>query len=325
MRTTQTIRYITVCCLLLAGSALAMVDDSQPSNIRWTVDMASRTNIQLENNHSAYIQYIGLDWHNVLTDRNGDIGTFVLQPYLNRIDNLTQHPPFFDDEDDWEATVRSFYFNFTGTSVNVPNIKFGRFILPFGIENSIDTSGALLDYNNGRQLGLKGDWGLGINKQMRSFEYELVYTLGSGQKIKTIEGNHTITGRIGSLRNNNSIYGFSIYKAKLKQNKRNLVAFDTQWYRSLWGLYTQLSYGKNASKTVKSALAEVNWRNGSETLRLYMQGLYFSSNSEQTLVSGFNYEPDNHLSASLQFKYTLKPQSQGHSNALVAIQLRYRF
>jgi hypothetical protein len=300
--------------------------DSFFSNIRWVADASTR--VVQNDSDTAYLQMLGFDIHTVIGNQYRDFGTLVLQSYLVRIDNLSPHPGIFSAEDDWAFTYRNFNFNYTDTCRNCPNVRIGHFLLPYGLEHSQDTMGQLLDYNNGRNLGHKADWGLSINKQHRRFEYELGYSLGSGQKIKTNSNQHMITGRIGTLRNANQVYGLSFVHARLAQNKRKKIALDVQYYLQFWGVFAEFGWGKHQSNHSTDSLIELNWRNNNENLLLYTQITYNTVATQadrSNWAGGLRFEPDSKLSVEIKLTRPLQDISNGHKPWSYTAQLRYRY
>ena len=322
-----------ISCLITSGpskaeekSDIALID-SFFSNIRWVADASSRV-IHSDANDIACMQMLGLDIHSVIGNPYQDYGTLILQTYFVRIDNLSPHPDIYNDENDWAFTYRNFNFNYTNTCRSCPNIKVGHFLLPYGLEHSQDTMGQLIDYNHVKNLGYKADWGITLNKQHRKFEYELGYSLGSGQKLQTKANQYMLTGRIGTLRNTNQVYGLSFVDAEVKQLKRQKVAIDMQFYRHFWGFLTEFSWGKQQKHSTTDSLIELNWRNDDESLLLYSQATHNTVSgqaSRRNWIAGLRYEPDNNLSLEVKLIHPLHSTANGLKPWIYIAQLRYRY
>ena len=147
-------------------------------NLRVSLDGSARFNKNSAADNTSRIYALGLDTHKVFSSANGDIGYAVGQLYLTKLSNQSPFPSLFNSSDDKQFIIREAHLNYTAGPQWLPNIRVGHFTLPFGVEASIDTNGRLLDYNHGKNLGTKLDWGLGFNKVLTHVEYEFSYTLG---------------------------------------------------------------------------------------------------------------------------------------------------
>lgn len=305
--------------------------ESFNDNLRWSIDLSSRVQHVNNADKTAYIQAIGLDSHRVLTTDTGDWGTLVTQVYATRIDNLSPHPGFFDDDHDWELVYRIFNLNVSRWADSFANIKIGHIELPFGLEHTITTNGNLRDYNHGRNLGPKADWGIGLNNQYQNWEYEVTLTSGGGQSLDRGDDSYILAGRVGSNRDQAWVVGFSAYKADLSGLERKRVAIDIQHYVGLFGLMLEVAGGSKGAINQLDSLAEVNWRTSDESLLVYGQFQYFSENrpdTEETAgkwVAGMKYTPDQHWDMSANVSRDVKQFSGKRKDTKLALQLRYRF
>ncbi len=152
-------------------------------NLRVSLDGSARLNNNIAENNTSRIYALGLDTHKVFSSANGDIGYAVGQLYLTKLSNQTPYSSLFNSPDDKQFVIREAHLNYTAGPQWLPNIRVGHFTLPFGVEASIDTNGRLLDYNHGKNLGTKLDWGLGFNKVLTHVEYEFSYTLGGKNEL----------------------------------------------------------------------------------------------------------------------------------------------
>ena len=150
-------------------------------NLRWAIDLAARPSFddRLDEWHSAF--FLGLDVHKVFGSESGDWGTLVLQPYLTRLDS-PRHPPFFESNHDWELVWRIFNFNYTGIASGRFNVRVGHMEIPFGLEQVVNTNGTLRDYQHGRNIGVKADWGVSLNGELPAWDYEFSLTRGTGNE-----------------------------------------------------------------------------------------------------------------------------------------------
>lgn len=333
--------YIRICLLVLMSCSgqLAATEqratdsliDKLQDNLRLTLDLSSRISDFHERDRLAYTNVIGIDAHKVWSTQKADIGTFILQGYLTRIDNLPLRPGFFDDEDDWEFVFRIFNFNFTGLGPGRPNFRFGHFEIPFGLEHSINTNGTLRDYTHGRNLGVKADWGASVNGGTKYLEYEFGASMGGVQEFKRVDGSFVFAGRIGTPRDNNQVLGISLYKGELGGIQRERIGIDAQWYLGLWGVFAEFSSGRTEQQTVFNSLLEVNWRNPQESWLLYAQAIRYSQDFNTgwdealALAAGCRYVPDNHWAFSAQIKNDVSAFARAIEERIISLQIRYRF
>ncbi len=311
-----------------ASSAFAEWND----NARIAIDFSSRTLHKFEMDETAFIHAAGIDSHKVFSNKSGDWGTLTGQLYLARIDNLTPRPGFFKDDHDWELTYRIFNLNITALPGDLPNFKIGHIELPFGIEHTIDTNGTFRDYNLARNLGVKADWGIGLNKQYEDWEYEFTLTTGGGQSLDRGDGSYIATGRVATNRDNNLIFGLSLYQAELSDIERDRAAIDIQYFQGLWGTFFELAVGSKGTTDQLDGLLEVNWRNPTESWFIYSQLQYFSedrllsSNQEATsLIVGVRYFPDNKWDISANLNHDIDQFDEKQQDTRLGIQIRYRF
>ena len=350
---------------LLAGSMPALAQVSQPAsstppaetsrwaNLRWTSDFSTRTSFDPITKRFSFEQAIGLDTHLVLTGPKGDLGTFVLQGYLTRIDNVASHPAFFDDTTDWEMVLRIFSFNFTGLGRNRPHIRVGHIELPYGLEQLIDTNGTLRQLGLPRNLGVKADWGVTVNGETRALEYEVGLSRGTGQRISGHGGPFVVAGRVGSPRHRRLVVGMSAMHGRIVNPgavalwrhgfsqpietpstsvsiRRTRVGVDMHSYAGPFRLMGEVSVGRDYQQAVVNSLVGVDWNNPPESLTLYLQATEFMQRYEPGWVDavsvavGMKYRPTRGLTVSGEYSHaltTFEPQKLGRQ---LRIQLRWR-
>lgn len=155
--------------------------DSLTDNARWAFDLSARGMYNNRANEWYSAFFMGLDLHKVFSGPDGDWGTLVLQPYVMRLDSPAQ-PAFFEDHHDWELVYRIFNFNYTGLAGGKFNVRVGHFEIPFGLEHVVNTNGTLHDYMHGPNIGIKADWGVSLNGELETFDYEFSLTRGTGNE-----------------------------------------------------------------------------------------------------------------------------------------------
>ncbi|MEH6347093.1 MAG: hypothetical protein V7785_18500 [Bermanella sp.] len=300
-------------------------------NLRAAVDVSSKmVNYQSQNQTgSSYI--VGIDIHKVFSHKNGDVGTLILQAYMTKLDNQVQHPGFFKDKDDEQLVYRIVSFNLTSREKSLPNLKLGHIELPYGLEHTINTNGTLYGFQQGSILGIKADWGMSLNKQMQRFEYEFSATSGGGQDISSDKGNHVYAARVGSLRNNNQVFGVSVYESSLQDITRRRVGLDFQHYWRLYGLLGQIDVGDDNGGDVRHLMMELNWRGPVEMTRAYLQAFHQSKNvatqkeTRQGYTLGLQLDLIKEWDLSAQYQWDSHVFSAQSKQRVLSAQIRYRF
>jgi hypothetical protein len=320
--------------LLCVGILLSMPSQasSLTDNMRFTVDASHRSTRLSIQNQSTAMHALGFDMHKVFTGNNHNIGTLLLQGYLTRIDDHPAPPGIFDSGDDTKFIYRIFNFNYTGLDGDSPNIRIGHYEVAYGLEHAIDTNGTLRQYQQGQNLGIKADWGASLNKQHEMFEYEVGYSSGGNQDVSTNNGSYVYSTRIGTPRDDNSVYGVSLYKSRLGTVNRERLGLDTRQYFGRHGIFAELSFGENNDLDVRNALVEWNIANNRESLLYYTQFSYLSNDlisgtSDEALqgILGIQYTPDTHWDISAQYGRNLSVMGTAKHQTLFGVQLRYRY
>ncbi|GAA4651915.1 hypothetical protein GCM10023116_41990 [Kistimonas scapharcae] len=298
-------------------------------NLRWTIDGSARYNQFSSPDRTSRIYALGIDTHKVFSGEHGDIGYSVIQLYFTQLSHHKPTPFMFDSPDDGKIIVREAHINYTASPGWLPNLRLGHFTMPFGLEDSNDTNGKLLDYGHAENLGTKLDWGILLNKVHDDFEYKISYTLGGKDDPKSVDGSSLVTGRISTLDHYNLVVGFSFYDGELDNRNRQRFAVDMQYYIGTWGVKAELATGEVDDDNEKYGLFEINKLSLDETWKLYSQYIYsdksgFDDNNE-TGVVGISYEPDTHWEASVEYKHQFSNINGLDEMKLFRTQIRYRY
>jgi|GEM_PF-413316 len=309
-------------------------------NLRFTLDLSSRAVYSEARDDWSYFQFIGFDLHNVFTGTHGDWGTLMLQGYLTRVDNLAPVPPLFDDGDDWEFVYRIFNFNYTGLTDGEFNLRVGHIEIPFGLEHIINTNGTLRQYIQPQNLGVKADWGAGINGVFPDWEYEAIISTGSGNELELNDGTFTAAGRIGTSRDANTAWGLSAFHGEVASPRgpngfvrKTRAGLDVIHYMGLWGLLGEASIGRDFDADVINLIGEINWTTPDEDVLIYSQIRAFNRRTSAQggwddairPALGVLYTPDAHWSFSAEFSRDLTTFAGADRSASLALQVRYRF
>lgn len=303
-------------------------------NLRWSLDGSFRLNLNEALDNTSRIYFLGLDTHKVFTSPTGDIGYGVGQVYYTKLSNHIPVPFLFTSKDDSDFIIREAHLNYTAGPNWLPNIRIGHFTLPFGLEESIDTNGRLLDYYHGKNLGSKLDWGLSLNKVINHLEYNVSYTLGGKDKAKSVDGSYAVTGRIGSLSHLDFVFGLSAFNAKIDGVSRKRIALDWQYYYATWGILGELAIGENNNQLQgwqeeKYSLVELNNTTINNQLKLYSQFIFRdreSNKSADKLINiGFSYQVNTQFELSMSGGMQINTPASGEKKQLARVQLRYRY
>lgn len=301
-------------------------------NLRFTIDASTRSTRFSIQDQSSSMHALGFDIHKVFTSDHRNIGTLILQGYITRIDDHPAPPGIFDDGDDTELIYRIFNFNYTGFTGNAPNIRIGHYEVAYGLEHAIGTNGTLRQYQHVKNLGIKADWGVSLNKQHKRFEYEIGATTGGNQNLNSNNGSYVFATRIGTPRDENTVYGISIYKSKLGATQRKRLGLDTRYYYGRHGIFAEISLGNNNNLDVRNGLLEWNITNNRNSWLYYTQLSYLSNDTavgatDEALqgVLGIQYIPDPHWDVSAQYSRDMSVFGTAQHQTLFSAQLRYRY
>lgn len=315
-------------------TASVMADDASiMTNARSAFDVSTRQIRNLDAGETFSLNTYGLDFHKVFTNENGNIGTLVFQPYIAQVSNHPNPPSFFEDGDDWDLQWRVVSFNYTGLSKGGFNLRLGHFEVPFGLEQNIDTNGTLRQYSF-MDRGVKCDWGVTVNGNLPQLDYELAISRGSGNDYLRRDDPYILSGRIGTPSHQNTIYGISyLYGEVLAGDetvKRKRIGLDVAHYVNQWELLGEFSGGENEDQEVMNWLAEVSWRNITESVHVYIQAnnaFVKQDNSwEDKLNStlGMNWKVNNDLSLSSQLVHEFENSYAKKADTTALLQLRFR-
>jgi hypothetical protein len=308
-------------------------------NLRFTVDLAARGIYDTQNHEFGNVEFLGIDMHKVFSNASGDWGTLLLQPYLTRINNVAMHPPFFDSNYDTQIEFRICNFNYTGLAGGRFNIRVGHFEIPFGLEQVINTNGTLRDYIHGPNFGLKADWGITVNGELPAFEYEVALSRGSGNYWRSAGDPYIVSGRIATPQDRSWSVGLSGFRGDVYAPaepdgtfRRSRVGLDGQWYWHQFGLLGEVSAGRDESRSVVNALAELDYSSVDGVWLTYLQLRRFSierpggasNDSAVSTALGITFDPDNHWSFGLQWSHDFTTFAGAPDSNVIAGQVRYR-
>ncbi len=307
-------------------------------NLRSTVDISGRPIYTEQTGDFSNMTFVGVDIHKVFANDEGDWGTLILQPYLTRIDNLQRRPGFFDDAHDWEMVYRICNFNYTKHGRGKFNVRVGHMEVPYGLEQVVNTNGTLRDYIHGRNIGVKGDWGVSLNGVSKELEYEVALLRGSGNEWRGRDDPYLVAGRTGSPRGEPISVGISAlhgdvyrYGRPIPTIRRTRVAIDFIGGSGPFTIMGEVSLGRDPGTTIVNTVLEFDWHSKNETWLVYNQILYFNAdlatgwdtNAINNL--GVRWAPNNHWALSGQWSQDIVTFRGRPNFGVFALQARYRF
>ena len=322
---------IYILTLLFTTTALAESEVSYLVNSRFSFDLSTRTSYNDRVKEFTFQEFIGFDFHTFINYKGLDIGSIVLQPYLNRIDNGKSSPSFYDDNHDWEFIFRTLTFTYTGLGPQAPWIKLGHFELPFGLDHRKDTNGKLHQYSIARATGLKIDWGVSLGQDFENWYYEAALTRGSGVTYRDRNEPYAFIGRIAHDHDTWSA-GLSYFSGEVLKNKTakriKTLAFDFEYYINSYGILSEIYIGQEDNEMFSGALLEFNWNSYDQLSTLYTQIFikeHEINSTTSSIVFGGEYLLSQHFEASAQLNFSLSRFPERERQNVFEIQFRYRF
>ena len=323
-------------------------------DLRLAIDLSARGIFSDARDEFSAVSALGLDLHKVFRDDEGDWATLVLQPYLTRIDNLPMHPPFFEDDDDWELVWRIANLNFTRLSHGQFNLRVGHFEIPYGLEHVINTNGTLRDFTHGRNLGVKADWGAGINGDLGRWEYEATLSRGTGNEYSSRGRPYAVAARVGTDRDQAVALGVSFFHGRVANPgaaglwrggfdlpaaipdvgaivRRTRTGVDLQARRGPFDFLVEGSFGRDYHQAVGNAFAEVDWNSPGQRVQIYTQVRAFFQEYDKgwvddvSVAAGTRFTPNTALALSAQLVQGFSNFRDTRNDTLVFFQARYRF
>jgi len=303
-------------------------------NSRWSIDASTRLTRNIEQNNNAFSHVLGLDIHKVFSRAQHDIGTLTFQPYLVKLNNVSNPPFIFNDGNDTQLTWRIANFNYTALAQGKFNIRLGHFEVPFGLEQHIDTNGTLRQLTS-KSRGIKADWGASINGILPQLDYEIALTRGSGNDIRSANNPYIFSGRIGTPTHKNLIAGASWFigdvlgKNDVTQHKK--VGLDITYYYYQWQFMAETSMGQTENNNTTNTFIEALWKSARESVSTYVQAGYRSmeindnkTNSASYWLVGAQWVNQYGIDVSAQYKHHVKNTLNLDIDPTLSVQIRYR-
>jgi hypothetical protein len=314
--------------------ALSLLTD----NLRWAVDIAGRIKAPDDSGFTNQ-QFFGIDLLKTVSTKKRDIGTLLVQLYVDRD---SKAPPF---RETWDFKVRELHFNYHVTRRGGVNFRIGHIQIPYGLNLPPITGGTLRQFNTKPNLGHKVDWGTSINGVNSAFVYEVALTRGSGFDYESKGDPYLVSGRIGTPYQQPFVLGFSGLHGKVFNTpneaiiERTRFGIDARWQGGPIDALAQVSIGRDNDNSmgkpktdVVNYFLDLSWRTPTEALLLYAQGDFQMTRPTATksgpwtnlsfLTLGAQLALARHYWISADYKHELTGSGKPD---VVRLELRYRF
>lgn len=337
-RVTRAIGLFLLPAFLLSGKIHA---DDWSENLRWSLDYSiDAQKVSGGREGTGLLHFFGFDSHNIFRRNGKNAVTTIVQLYVAKTDGIERYPGFFDSNNDWELVPKIISANFHVSGDGKFNLLIGRPEILYGLESSIDTAGTLRQLITAPNIGLKADWGVGINGEGRRLRYDLTLTRGSGLEYRRNGDPWALTGRVGTTGGDQSFFGttgaglsFFTGNVRLPNGRfveRRRVGIDGQWYRGPFGLMTEISVGDDDGADVFAGFGEVNLlsRNahfaGYAQARLLRKKPLSTWQDQKSWALGVRYMPDPRFEFSVQYLRETEILAPRGEETVFQIQMRYR-
>ena len=284
---------------------------------------------------------LGLDSRRVFLGQNRNLATVVVQIDVWCTDNQAHRAGFFDHDHDCEPAVRATTANFHISGDGRFNFLVGHPEVPFGLEHAVTSNRTLRSLLTPRDLGIKADWGFGINGTLNGLSYASTLTRGSGMEYKHKNQPWAWAGRIGTAFNSQRFLpqpglGVSWFKGEIlgrngTTSERHRVAVDAIRYVGRFGLLSQVSMGKTDRIKTWNLMLEANVSNGLESKVGYLQFKSFNEQSNtgwqaaNSVTIGVRLGGIHGWTYSAQFTRELTPLSKSNTQSIFDLQFKYRW
>jgi len=309
-----------------AGDAWNFLTD----NLRWAVDFAGRINAT-DNSGYTNQEFFGLDMHKVVSSSNRDIGTMLVQLY---VDYHSDPPP---GRSNWDFKTRLLFFNYYVSGRGGLNVRLGHILVPYGLNLPSRTPGTLRQFDTAANLGLKVDWGTSVNGVLSKFNYEIALTRGSGMDYESENDPYLISGRVGTPSHLPLAMGISGLHGKILKNGRIIprtrIGLDWRWMGGPVDVLAEISIGRDShDKDIVNSFIDVSWRSPMESLLIYAQGnimmnrkttdRYKAWEKTSYLTLGSQLALGTHYWLSADYRHEITDTGKPDR---VRVQIRYRF
>lgn len=219
-------------------------------------------------------------------------------------------------------------------------IRAGHFTPAFGLETSVDTHGTLFQTLAGTNIGFKKDWGIEYRGIVKSFDYEIAITTGSGMGIERKDGSYLLSARIGKSQIDEFQYGLSmLYGEVLTSDKmktfpkpnylnetvlKKRLGVDVQYDFASFEFKSELAFGENDNNGILGLLLESNYIIPQiQQLKFTLQGQIWdndldeSNTSDITLGVGASYQLNDDITLRIAYFHDIEAYSKEEDRAVL--------
>ena len=187
-----------------------------------TKEVISGVNMEIKGTQPGFSEIVGFQVLKNFSDRYGDWGKLVcqfrLEYHLNtRVHMDRMRVPFLPSNENqvWQMDFHDVYFSYGGKFKGKFMVRAGRFNVPFGLEENVNTHTTLVQLMSMRNVGFKKDLGLSFKGKLTRMDYDIAITTG-GNPVPLQSGNYLISARIGTPADQNLTLGLSGMYGKVK-------------------------------------------------------------------------------------------------------------
>lgn len=229
---------------------------------------------------------VGFEYFRKFADDYGDFLTADLQARLS-------YDSIDTPEDAWALEIHNAWLEYKlGLG---KKIILGHFDPSFGLEPLLDTHGTLFQTLAVDNIGFKKDWGIGVKGFLGGYDYEISAGIGSGMGIRSRDGSHLLTARIGSAQDQEFQYGLSLAYGRVLQHMeaqtyplpelssnramlKKRIGLDAQYLTGAFELKGEIAYGQNDDEPVIGVLPQMDYTLPKyQNIKIILQGNYWSN------------------------------------------------
>ncbi|HQP09865.1 MAG TPA: hypothetical protein PKV41_00600 [Candidatus Omnitrophota bacterium] len=280
---------------------------------------------------------LGFEYYKKFANEYGDFLTADLQVRLT-------YDSIMNADEAWGIDIHNAWLEYKAGLGK--QIIFGHFDVPFGLEPLLDTHGTLFQTLAMKNLGFKNDWGIGYKGLVGDYDYTIAAQLGSGMSVRSRDGSHLLSGRIGSSRDREFQYGLSLAYGRVLHSMedrtyplpalmsdeavlKKRVGLDAQYLAGPFDFKGEIAYGQNNDEDVVGVLPQIEYavpRN--QNLKFILQGNYWANDlsdrgrDDVTLGIGASYKLSASTDVRLGYFHDLQ-NSMGEEDKQILLQFYY--
>ncbi|MBN1869832.1 MAG: hypothetical protein JW847_04570, partial [Candidatus Omnitrophica bacterium] len=177
-------------------------------------------------------------------------------------------------EDAWALAIHNAWLQYNAGLGR--KVILGHFDPSFGLEPVLDTHGTLFKTLAHKNIGFDKDWGVGLRGILGDYDYEISAQIGSGMAIRSRDGSHLLSARIGTPQTQEFRYGLSVAYGRVLESMqaqtyplpelmsdeamaKRRVGLDAQYLLGSFELKGEAAYGQNNDEPVFGFLPQIDY------------------------------------------------------------------